>query len=66
VCSSDLGLGVQPPAPDWGLMISEARTFLLVAPWMALAPAAAVASLVIGLNLVADGLSEALDRAAGR
>jgi peptide/nickel transport system permease protein len=57
-----LGLGVQPPAPDWGLMISEARNFLLVAPWIALAPAAAIATLVVGLNLVADGLTHELDR----
>ncbi|MGH2368458.1 MAG: ABC transporter permease, partial [Chloroflexota bacterium] len=61
-----LGLGIQPPAPDWGLMISEARTFLLVAPWIALAPAGAIATLVVGLNLVADGLSQELDVATGR
>jgi peptide/nickel transport system permease protein len=61
-----LGLGVQPPAPDWGLMISEARSFLLVAPWMAVAPALAMASLVVGLNLVADGLSGEIDDATGR
>ncbi len=60
-----LGLGVQPPTPDWGLMISEARNFLLVAPWIALAPAAAVATLVVGMNLVADGISHELDRATG-
>jgi peptide/nickel transport system permease protein len=60
-----LGLGVQPPEPDWGLMISEARNFLLVAPWMALAPAGAIATLVVGLNLVADGISHEMDIATG-
>jgi peptide/nickel transport system permease protein len=61
-----LGLGVQPPSPDWGLMISEARSFLLVAPWMAIAPAFAMVTLVVGLNLVADGLSGEIDAATGR
>lgn len=54
-----LGLGVQPPSSDWGLMISESRKFIVDAPWVALAPAAAVASLVIGVNLLADGLRQA-------
>jgi peptide/nickel transport system permease protein len=57
-----LGLGVQPPTPDWGLMVSEARNFLLVAPWVALAPAAAIATLVVGVNLVADGICREADR----
>lgn len=50
-----LGLGVQPPSPDWGLQVSEGRTFLLTAPWVAVFPALAIASLVIGANLLADG-----------
>ncbi|MFC1897525.1 ABC transporter permease [Chloroflexota bacterium] len=54
-----LGLGVQPPSPDWGLMISESRRFIVDAPWVALAPASAVASLVIGVNLLTDGISQA-------
>jgi len=54
-----LGLGVQPPSPDWGLMISESRRFLVHAPWVALAPSAAVASLVIGVNLLTDGIRQA-------
>jgi len=54
-----LGLGVQPPSPDWGLTISESRPFLASAPWVALAPAAAVASLVVGVNLLADGIRQA-------
>jgi len=54
-----LGLGIQPPSPDWGLMISQSRRFLVIAPWVALAPMAAVASLVIGVNLLADGIRQA-------
>ena len=54
-----LGLGVQPPSPDWGLMISESRKFIVIAPWVALVPAIAVATLVIGVNLLADGIRQA-------
>ncbi len=54
-----LGLGVQPPSPDWGLMISESRVFILNAPWVALAPAAAISSLVVGVNLLSDGIRQA-------
>jgi peptide/nickel transport system permease protein len=54
-----LGLGVQPPSSDWGLMISESRNFLVDAPWIGLAPAAGVASLVVGVNLLTDGLRQA-------
>jgi peptide/nickel transport system permease protein len=53
-----LGLGVQPPSPDWGLTIAESRQWLGSAPWIALAPAAAVASLVIGVNLLVDGIRQ--------
>ena len=54
-----LGMGVQPPSPDWGLMISQSRQFLFTAPWVALAPVVAVASLVVGVNLLADGIKQA-------
>lgn len=54
-----LGLGVQPPSPDWGLMVAESREFVVSAPWVALAPAAAISSLVIGVNLLFDGLRQA-------
>ena len=54
-----LGLGVQPPSPDWGLMISESRGFLVSAPGLALVPAAAIASLVVGVNLLGDGIRQA-------
>ncbi len=63
---SFLGFGVNPPAPDWGLMIQENRTALTVAPSGTLAPIVALAALVIGLNLAADGLGKYLgvDRAS--
>lgn len=55
-----LGLGVPPPNPDWGGMVSEARNALIITPTAPLIPALAIASLVIGFNLLADGLSEAM------
>lgn len=58
---SFLGLGAQPPSSDWGLMISEARSFMDRAPWIALAPGAAMCILVIGINLLGDGARERLD-----
>ena len=58
---SFLGLGAQPPSSDWGLMIAEARQFIDRAPWIALAPGIAMCVLVIGINLVGDGLRERLD-----
>ena len=57
---SFLGFGVTPPTPDWGLMISDARSFMSLAPWAALAPVAALSSLIIGINLSADALAKAL------
>ena len=62
---SFLGFGVAPPTPDWGLMISDARTFMSFAPWTALAPVIALSSLIVGINLSADALAKALgiDRA---
>ena len=62
---SFLGFGVTPPTPDWGLMISDARSIMSYAPWTALAPVVALSSLIIGINLSADALAKALgiDRA---
>lgn len=62
---SFLGFGVNPPTPDWGLMIQENRTALTVAPAGTLAPIVALALLVVGLNLAADGLGKhvGVDRA---
>lgn len=58
---SFLGLGVTPPTPDWGLMIAEGRGFITMAPWISGMPGLALAVLLIGLNLVADGLRDAYD-----
>lgn len=55
-----LGVGVQPPEPDWGLMVNEARQNVTQTPWSLYFPAAAIALLVIGVNLMADGLRKAL------
>jgi peptide/nickel transport system permease protein len=60
-----LGLGIQPPSPDWGLAISQGRRFLVSAPWVVLAPMAAVASLVVGINLLVDGIRQASRMAQG-
>lgn len=60
-----LGLGVQPPSPDWGLMISEGRSHITDSPLIVLAPSFAVASLVIGVNLLAEGLREARELPEG-
>ncbi|MFI0774821.1 ABC transporter permease [Streptomyces sp. NPDC021212] len=56
---SFLGFGADPPTPDWGLMVSENRTAITVVPMASLAPIIALATLVVGLNLAADGLSKA-------
>jgi peptide/nickel transport system permease protein len=53
-----LGLGLRPPTPDWGGMVNAARSWIVLAPWMAAFPALAISSLVVGLNLFADGLRE--------
>ena len=62
---SFLGFGVSPPAADWGLMISSARSFMAFAPWAVLAPVIALSTLIIGINLSAYALAKALgiDRA---
>jgi peptide/nickel transport system permease protein len=58
---SFLGLGSQPPGSDWGLMISDARPFLDDAPWAAIAPGLALCVVLISINLLGDGLRQALD-----
>ena len=62
---SFLGFGVQPPAADWGLMISNGRAFVDTAPWISLAPGIAMSITVIGISLVGDGLREVLDPKLG-
>lgn len=51
-----LGLGVQPPSPDWGRMVNEARSTYAQTPWALWSPSAAIALLIIGVNLLSDGL----------
>jgi peptide/nickel transport system permease protein len=58
---SFLGIGVRPPAPSWGNMIADGKDLLTTAPWIALFPGVAIASVVMALNAVADGLRDALD-----
>ncbi len=55
-----LGVGVQPPNPDWGLMVSEARDFVYLTPWTLTFPALGISLLVVGVNLLADGLKRVL------
>jgi len=57
-----LGLGLPPPDPDWGSMVADARQYIFSNQWAVIWPAGAIASLVIGLNLFADGLREELTR----
>jgi peptide/nickel transport system permease protein len=57
-----LGFGLRPPTPEWGLMISENRALLIIAPILVLGPGLALASLVIGLNLFTEGLARVLGR----
>jgi peptide/nickel transport system permease protein len=62
---SFLGLGLQPPTADWGLMINENRLAITVQPWAVYLPVIAIALLTIGTNLVTDGVARAaigLDR----
>lgn len=58
---SFLGLGTQPPTPEWGVMLSEARTYMRVSPHLAVFPGIAIMLVVLGLNLLGDGLRDALD-----
>jgi len=55
-----LGVGVQPPSPNWGLMVKEARTYASLVPWALFFPALAISLVVIGVNLMADGVKRIL------
>jgi len=57
---SFLGLGVQPPTPSWGLMVAEGRQYLLFDSWLILIPGAAICVLVLAINMMGDGLRDAL------
>ncbi len=58
---SFLGLGTQPPTASWGLMLSAARQYMLIDPWIAVLPGCAIAVTVLGFNLLGDGLRDILD-----
>lgn len=58
---SFLGLGAQPPSPEWGLMVAEARQYVHQAPWVLIAPSLAIALTAIAFNLIGDGLRDALN-----
>ena len=58
---SFLGLGTQPPTPSWGNMLAESRRFMTIAPWTAVFPGVAIAVIVLGFNLLGDGLRDLLD-----
>jgi peptide/nickel transport system permease protein len=63
---SYVGLGAQPPMPSWGRMLFDAQTRMIVAPYLALFPGMAIVLTVLGLNLVGDGIRDALDPRLGR
>ena len=58
---SFLGLGAQPPSPDWGVMISEGKEYMQYAPWVAIAPGIAIAFSALAFNMLGDGLRDLLD-----
>jgi peptide/nickel transport system permease protein len=58
---SFLGLGIKPPAPSWGSMLRDGFENILDAPWLAIIPGVAILLLVLGLNMVGDGLRDATD-----
>jgi peptide/nickel transport system permease protein len=63
---SFLGLGVQPPTPSWGSMLSAGRTYILTYPHIAFFPGVAIVVTVLGFNLLGDGLRDALDPRGSR
>ena len=58
---SYLGLGARPPTPEWGAMLNDARDYWLSAPWALIFPGASITLVVLGFNLLGDGLRDALD-----
>ena len=57
-----LGFGLRPPTPEWGLMISENRSLIIISPFAVVGPGLMLASLVVGLNLFTEGLARILGR----
>lgn len=58
---SFLGLGTQPPEPSWGAMLNASRTYMEIAPWLAIFPGLAIMLVVLGFNFLGDGLRDILD-----
>ena len=58
---SYVGLGAQPPTPSWGAMVADGRDLLRVAPWVSIVPGVAIGLTVLGVNLLGDGLRDALE-----
>lgn len=61
---SYLGLGIQPPDPSWGMMLFEAQGYLLTSPWYAFIPGSMITMMVLGFNLLGDGLRDITDAKA--
>jgi len=58
---SFIGLGAQPPQPEWGALLAAGRDYMDVAPWLAIFPGLCITLTVVGFNLLGDGLRDALD-----
>jgi len=63
---SFLGVGARPPLPSWGAMVTEGQAYFLAKPWVCVAPGLAILLVVLGFNLIGDGLSDLLDPRRGR
>ncbi len=61
-----LGLGAQPPAPDWGVILSESMTYVRKAPWISIFPGLAIIYIVLGFNLLGEGLRDVPGTRASR
>lgn len=58
---SFVGMGIQPPAPEWGAMLNEAKMYMTMYPYMVLFPGLAIGFTALSMNLMGDGLRDALD-----
>ena len=58
---SFIGMGIQPPQPEWGAMLSEAREYMTTSPYMLYFPGISIVLTALSLNLIGDGLRDALD-----
>ncbi len=58
---SFLGLGAQPPSPEWGAMLAAGRVYINLAPWLVTIPGIAISLVVLAFNLLGDGIREAID-----